>query len=349
MSTPASSLLRQADPAQRPRDSRSVAVPSLAIEQAAAFLRSHAVTLRAADGVNATSSMVVGRALEAEPPIIYLDDTPTVPSNSAAALTGGVRQDSDGFRPLVSEKPEWLAPAPAKREGLDGFGQEASTGEEDGQVEGELALWSILNQLDVEPSICTPICATLRPVWWRKYLPEMQDGADMEAEERMGDLADEITYTMVKAVAMLTGSEGVKGTIFFTQEGDGPTTVTGSVTGLKEGLHGFHVHALGDTTNGCMSTGPHFNPVGHVHGAPEDEIRHAGDLGNVTPGADASPMLYFLAPCVANINVTDCHIPLAGPHSIIGHAVVVHGDADDLGKGNTLETLESYIFVPPCA
>ncbi|XP_044946825.1 superoxide dismutase [Cu-Zn] 2-like [Hordeum vulgare subsp. vulgare] len=85
--------------------------------------------------------------------------------------------------------------------------------------------------------------------------------------------------------------------------------------------------------------GPHFNPTGHVHGAPEDEIRHAGDLGNVTAGADG----------VANINVTDCHIPLAGPHSIIGRVVVVHGDADDLGKGNTLETLESYIFVPPCA
>ncbi|KAG6496188.1 hypothetical protein ZIOFF_044036 [Zingiber officinale] len=51
----------------------------------------------------------------------------------------------------------------------------------------------------------------------------------------------------------------------------GPTTVTGSITGLKPGLHGFHVHALGDTTNGCMSTGPHFNPAGKEHGAPEDE------------------------------------------------------------------------------
>lgn len=35
----------------------------------------------------------------------------------------------------------------------------------------------------------------------------------------------------------------------------GPTTVTGDVCGLKPGQHGFHVHALGDTTNGCMSTG----------------------------------------------------------------------------------------------
>ncbi|KAG6492621.1 hypothetical protein ZIOFF_047586 [Zingiber officinale] len=76
---------------------------------------------------------------------------------------------------------------------------------------------------------------------------------------------------LVKAVAVLGNSEGVKGTIYFVQEGDCPTTVTGSITGLKPGLHGFHVHALGDTTNGCMSTGPHFNPAGKLHGAPKDE------------------------------------------------------------------------------
>uniref|UniRef100_K4AF55 superoxide dismutase n=1 Tax=Setaria italica TaxID=4555 RepID=K4AF55_SETIT len=128
---------------------------------------------------------------------------------------------------------------------------------------------------------------------------------------------------MVKAVVVLGSSEGVKGTIYFTQEGDGPTTVTGSVSGLKPGLHGFHVHALGDTTNGCMSTGPHYNPAGKEHGAPEDDNRHAGDLGNVTAGADG----------VANIHVTDSQIPLTGPNSIIGRAVVVHADPDDLGKG----------------
>ncbi|RLM86811.1 superoxide dismutase [Panicum miliaceum] len=127
---------------------------------------------------------------------------------------------------------------------------------------------------------------------------------------------------MVKAVAVLAGSD-VKGTIFFSQEGDGPTTVTGSISGLKPGLHGFHVHALGDTTNGCMSTGPHFNPAGKEHGAPEDENRHAGDLGNVTVGEDG----------VANFIITDSQIPLTGPHSIIGRAVVVHADPDDLGKG----------------
>ena len=35
----------------------------------------------------------------------------------------------------------------------------------------------------------------------------------------------------------------------------GATHVTGRITGLSPGLHGFHIHALGDTTNGCNSTG----------------------------------------------------------------------------------------------
>jgi hypothetical protein len=36
----------------------------------------------------------------------------------------------------------------------------------------------------------------------------------------------------------------------------------------------------------CDQLGPHFNPDNLDHGAPEDEIRHAGDLGNVTAGND---------------------------------------------------------------
>ncbi|KAK6146144.1 hypothetical protein DH2020_020013 [Rehmannia glutinosa] len=128
---------------------------------------------------------------------------------------------------------------------------------------------------------------------------------------------------MVKAVAVLSSSEGVSGTINFTQEGDGPTTVIGNLSGLKPGLHGFHVHALGDTTNGCMSTGPHFNPAGKEHGAPDDEHRHAGDLGNITVGEDGK----------AAFTIVDKQIPLSGPHSIVGRAVVVHADPDDLGKG----------------
>ena len=32
--------------------------------------------------------------------------------------------------------------------------------------------------------------------------------------------------------------------------------------------HGFHIHASGDLSNGCQSTGPHYNPKGVNHGKP---------------------------------------------------------------------------------
>nr|AAK09217.1 putative cytosolic copper-zinc superoxide dimutase [Oryza sativa Japonica Group] len=48
---------------------------------------------------------------------------------------------------------------------------------------------------------------------------------------------------MLKAVDVLASSECVNGLI----------TVKENVSGLKPVLHGFHVHALGGTTNGCMN------------------------------------------------------------------------------------------------
>ncbi|CAI5993391.1 unnamed protein product [Closterium sp. NIES-65] len=128
----------------------------------------------------------------------------------------------------------------------------------------------------------------------------------------------------INAVAVLTGSSGVSGTVTFSQEGSGPTEVSATVAGLTPGLHGFHVHKLGDLSNGCMSTGPHFNPAGKTHGAPGDSERHAGDLGNLVANESG----------VATVSLTDLQIPLSGPNSVLGRAVVVHADADDLGKGS---------------
>ncbi|XP_006617028.1 superoxide dismutase [Cu-Zn] [Apis dorsata] len=127
---------------------------------------------------------------------------------------------------------------------------------------------------------------------------------------------------MTKAVCVLQGE--VKGTIFFEQpESTNSVKVTGQVTGLKKGLHGFHVHEFGDNTNGCTSAGAHFNPLGKDHGGPDSDIRHVGDLGNIEADANG----------IANVNITDKTIQLQGPHSVIGRTLVVHADPDDLGKG----------------
>ncbi|KAF3950756.1 hypothetical protein ACB098_08G109300 [Castanea mollissima] len=126
-----------------------------------------------------------------------------------------------------------------------------------------------------------------------------------------------------KAVAVLKGTSAVEGVVTLTQEDDGPTTVKVRVTGLTPGPHGFHLHEFGDTTNGCISTGAHFNPNNLTHGAPEDEVRHAGDLGNIIANADG----------VAEATIVDNQIPLSGPNAVVGRALVVHELEDDLGKG----------------
>ncbi|RCI02888.1 Superoxide dismutase [Cu-Zn] [Rhizopus stolonifer] len=128
---------------------------------------------------------------------------------------------------------------------------------------------------------------------------------------------------MVNAVAVLKGKD-ISGTVTFTQATEKDAVlVEAKFTGLTEGKHGFHIHEFGDNTNGCISAGPHYNPHGKTHGAPEAEVRHAGDLGNITASASGE----------ATLKIEDSQIKLIGPHSIIGRTVVIHADEDDLGLG----------------
>ncbi|XP_020590789.1 superoxide dismutase [Cu-Zn] 2-like [Phalaenopsis equestris] len=133
---------------------------------------------------------------------------------------------------------------------------------------------------------------------------------------------------ILKGVVLISGSNSGNSTVggslnLFEDPSTGFTHVRGKVTGLSPGLHGLHIHAFGDTTNGCNSTGPHFNPYNKLHGAPDDVERHAGDLGNVSADEHG----------VANVWLKDLQIPLSGPNSILGRALVVHADPDDLGRG----------------
>lgn len=127
----------------------------------------------------------------------------------------------------------------------------------------------------------------------------------------------------IKAVCVLKGD--VSGTVFFDQRDEkSPVVLSGEVSGLKKGLHGFHIHEFGDNTNGCTSAGAHFNPEKEDHGAPESTVRHVGDLGNIEASADGG---------VTKVCIQDSRISLAGPNSILGRTLVVHADPDDLGRG----------------
>jgi len=126
-----------------------------------------------------------------------------------------------------------------------------------------------------------------------------------------------------KAVCVLRGDAGVNGVVWLTQSVGAETTIKGEITGLAPGLHGFHIHQYGDSTNGCVSAGPHFNPFQATHGGPLDSVRHAGDLGNVHADQDG----------LAKFEFTDKLLQLSGDNSVVGRSCVVHACEDDLGRG----------------
>ncbi|KAF8766784.1 Extracellular superoxide dismutase [Cu-Zn] like protein [Argiope bruennichi] len=95
--------------------------------------------------------------------------------------------------------------------------------------------------------------------------------------------------------------------------------------------HGFHVHASGDLSNGCQSTGSHYNPKNANHGGPNALVRHVGDLGNIECDDHG----------VANIVFSDDVASLKGPYSIVGKAIVIHALPDDLGLGGNEESLKT--------
>ena len=120
-----------------------------------------------------------------------------------------------------------------------------------------------------------------------------------------------------------------KGTIKFKQKPGEPTIITGTIKNLTEGTHGFHIHEFGDLSDGCDSAGGHYNPDGVDHGDLEEG--HVGDLGNVE--ADKKG--------IAIIKIVAERVDLHGPRSVVGRAVVIHADEDDLGKGGDEESLKT--------
>jgi len=125
------------------------------------------------------------------------------------------------------------------------------------------------------------------------------------------------------------GKQKHKGKIPETSCPTGPTLIVGKITGLEPGEHGFHIHEFGDLSQGCESAGGHYDPDGVDHGDLEEG--HVGDLGNITADEDG----------VANISIVAKRVDLTGERSVIGRAVVVHSDQDDLGQGGDSESLKT--------
>ena len=124
-----------------------------------------------------------------------------------------------------------------------------------------------------------------------------------------------------KAVAVLqpVGASGVRGVVRLNASDDS-VEVTGTITGLTQGKHGFHVHQYGDLTDSKegKSAGDHYNPAHTQHGRPDAPQRHAGDFGNIEAGANG----------IATFSFRDPVVHLTGPFSVVGRSLVVHAAPD---------------------
>ena len=132
------------------------------------------------------------------------------------------------------------------------------------------------------------------------------------------------------------------GVVILTETPDGLTLAV-SVSGLKPGSHGIHLHEAGlcdpSGAEPFESAGAHVNPAMMVHGGTPvagvpiaEQQRHAGDLGNLT--ADSAGIATYSI-TLPEIAMGDGSTALADTD---GTSLIVHEDPDDLvtdPAGNT--------------
>merc|ERR1712038_211325 len=127
----------------------------------------------------------------------------------------------------------------------------------------------------------------------------------------------------------------VSGTVDFRQRPGDDIEIKVNITGLDPtdgyDLHGIHIHSYGDLSDLCSSFEGHWNPYDNDHGAPWNppNARHPGDWGNLEESSDGDILTTF----------TDYYADLSGELSIVGHGLVLHEHFDDLGLGNSEDSL----------
>ena len=129
----------------------------------------------------------------------------------------------------------------------------------------------------------------------------------------------------MRAHAVIKG-EGVSGTAEFvetTEDTGKEVMVTVSVKGLKPGLHGVHLHAVGKCEPDFTAAGGHFDPGPASNPDPDvNHPYHMGDLPNLRIGSDGTGTLKART---TRVTLSD------GPLTVFdgdGTAIILHGNPD---------------------
>ena len=127
------------------------------------------------------------------------------------------------------------------------------------------------------------------------------------------------------AKASFVNASGAKiGEATLTQTPHEEVLIRLSLSGLKTGWHGIHLHQIGDCSDGAegfKASGGHINPAQNEHGLLNPNGYEAADMPNIYAGADG----------VAVAEILNTKLSLGGePMSDAdGFAMVIHESPDD--------------------
>jgi Cu-Zn family superoxide dismutase len=129
----------------------------------------------------------------------------------------------------------------------------------------------------------------------------------------------------MKAVADIKG-DGIKGRAELVERKVGTgivVDVTVTVSGLKPGMHGVHLHAVGKCEPDFAAAGGHFDPGPAGNTDPDaNHPFHMGDIPNLEAGANGQ----------GTLKAVTTRVTLSpGPLSIFdgdGTAIIIHGNPD---------------------
>lgn len=133
------------------------------------------------------------------------------------------------------------------------------------------------------------------------------------------------TCRMRPNTQLVSGMPKVYGHVLFKQTGlEERLQVLFKLHGLPASIsqsRAIHIHQYGDLSEGCTSTGGHYNPHRVSHPL------HPGDFGN------------FLDRNGKIRRSIDSTASLYGELSVLGRAVVIHEKEDDMGQGGDAGSL----------